>query len=365
MRQLDADPLGARQHRHRRRGAGNRALHQRTTGIDRRIGRVDQRVVDDGRARHVGDTVFAHQREDLGGIDLAQADIDAGTRRNGPGEAPTVAVEHREGPEIDRMLAEAGGENVGDGVEIGAAVMGHDALRIACGARGVAERDGVPFVEREGAGEIGAAFGKGGFIFELPDSLAARIRYIVDVDHGRLRPGHQCEGFADHAGEFRIDQQKLGAAMVELECNGRGIEPDVERVEDCAGHRHREVDFVHRGQVRQHRRDGVAASDATPGQERGEAPAAFIGLCPGEAAALIDGTGQVRIDRRTAPEKAQRRQRHEVGRCLVEADAISALIWDHVDTLLILISELRIISHLSVYRRNDLPKAHEILVATF
>src|SRR3981189_695689 len=67
---------------------------------------VDQRIVDDRRAAHVGDAVLPDQFKDPGRLDLAQADIDAGGRRDGPGKAPAIAVEHRQGPEIDRVLAE-------------------------------------------------------------------------------------------------------------------------------------------------------------------------------------------------------------------------------------------------------------------
>ncbi len=72
----------------------------------------------------------------------------------------------------------------------------------------------------------------------------------------------------------------LGAAMIELEGDRGRIEADVERVEHGAGHRHGEMHLVHRRDVRQHRRHGVADTDALAGEPGGKAPAALVGLAP-------------------------------------------------------------------------------------
>ena len=231
MRELDADVFGAFEHGDRRRSACDQA-DDAASGISlRRIGRIDQRVVDDRRSAHVGDAVLLDQLEDLGRLDLAQADIDAGGRRERPGKAPAVAMEHRQRPEIDRMLAEIAGEDIADGVEIGAAMMGDDALGIARRARRVAQRDRVPFVAGRDRREVRIALRDGGFIFDLADALAAFERGIVDVDHERLWPAHLRQRIGDHAGKFGIDQNDFCAAMIELERNRGRIEADVERVE--------------------------------------------------------------------------------------------------------------------------------------
>ena len=47
------------------------------------------------------------------GAHPAQADVRAGDERQRPGKAPAVAVEHRQRPQIDRMLRHAGRERVG------------------------------------------------------------------------------------------------------------------------------------------------------------------------------------------------------------------------------------------------------------
>src|SRR5215210_8157658 len=123
MRELDANTFGALEHRNRRCCPGDQS-HDRPCGrASRRIRGVNQAVVYDRRTRHVGDSVFPDQLEDLCGIDLAQADIDAGRRRDSPWKAPAVAVKHWQRPEIDRMLAEIAGEDVADRIQVRTAVM--------------------------------------------------------------------------------------------------------------------------------------------------------------------------------------------------------------------------------------------------
>ena len=162
-------------------------------------------------------------------------------------------------------------------------------------------------------------------IFDLADPFAAGESRIVDVDDERLWPVHQRQRLRDHAGKFRIDQDDLGAAMIELEGDRGGIEPDVERVEHGARHRHRKMHLVHRRDVRQHRRDGIAAADAAAGEIRRKTPAARIGLRPGEDAALIDRADMIGIDGGGARQEAQRRQGDEVGRRLVQSDVVLVL----------------------------------------
>src|SRR6202051_792767 len=158
---------------------------------------VDQGVVDDRRARHVRDAVPLDQVENLRRFDLAQADIDAGGRRDGPGKTPAVAVEHRQRPEIHRMLAELACEDVADRIEVSAAVVGDDALRITRGAGGVAQRDGFPFVRRQSWNEVGIALRQRVFIFDLADPPAAGESGIIDVDDERFGALHYRQALAD------------------------------------------------------------------------------------------------------------------------------------------------------------------------
>jgi hypothetical protein len=54
--------------------------------------------------------------------------------------------------------------------------------------------------------------------------------------------------------------------VIQHESDGLGVKAGVQRIEHRSGHRHAEVGFEHRGDVRQHDRDGVASADAAPGQ---------------------------------------------------------------------------------------------------
>ena len=70
----------------------------------------------------------------------------ADDRRERPRETPAIAVEHRQGPQIDCVFLHRGGQGVALSKEIRATVMRNDTFGIARGARGVVDRNGVPFV---------------------------------------------------------------------------------------------------------------------------------------------------------------------------------------------------------------------------
>ena len=73
--------------------------------------------------------------------------------------------------------------------QIGAAMVIDDALGIAGGARGVVERDGVPFVVRHQPGEIGIALAQKILVFDAAEPLAGAGEFrIVIVDDQRLAP---------------------------------------------------------------------------------------------------------------------------------------------------------------------------------
>ena len=67
------------------------------------------------------------------------------------------------------------------------ALMGvDDAFRVAGGARGVVERDRVPFVCGCQLGEIGVALGEEAFVVELAQPFSIGTKRIGDVDDERL-----------------------------------------------------------------------------------------------------------------------------------------------------------------------------------
>ena len=114
-------------------------------------------------------------------------------------------MKHRQGPEIDRVAADVGGEDVAGGEQIGAAMVVDDALRIAGRARGVVERDRVPFVAGRRPLVSFVPLGDQGLVVEIPQPLAGAVIFrVVVVDHQRADLG-ALERFADHTREFAVD----------------------------------------------------------------------------------------------------------------------------------------------------------------
>lgn len=240
-------------------------------------------------------------------IDPPQADVDAGQRGHRPRIAPAVAVEHRQGPEVHRVLAHGPGHLVAQRVQVGAAVMVDHALGVAGGARGVVQRDRLPLVPGPFPGELRVALGEQRLVVQFANRAAFAILGVVDVDHQRRVVEHT-DGGMDHLVEFVVGDQHLGFAVLQHEGDGFGVEAYVEGVQHRADHRHAIVRLEHLGDVRQHHRHRVALADAAPGQGRGQASAALVGLRPVAADVAVDNRGVVRIDAGGALDEAQRRQ---------------------------------------------------------
>ena len=203
-----------------------------------------------------------------------------------------------------------------------AAVVIDHALRIAGGAGGVVEADGVPLVVRHVPGVVGIAAGDELLVFDLAQPLAgAGIFRIVVVDHQRLGLAER-ERLLHHLGEFAVDDDDLGLGMVEREGDDRRVEPRVERVEHALRHRHAVVAFQHGRRIGQHDRDAVAALDAALGQRGSEPARARIELGVRAAQGPVDNGGVGREHGGRALEKAERRQRLEIGRVAVETKII-------------------------------------------
>ena len=184
---VEAHPLHALDDGGGRRRAGDEAMHLLVDpGLHFRR-RVDERQVHDRRAAVMGDPVLAHRVEDRLRLDLAQADVHAGVGGHRPDEAPAVAVEHRQRPQVDRVPRHAPVDDVGQRIEVRAAVMVDHALRIAGGAGRVVERDRIPLVRRMLPRERRIAAGDERFVVDGAEALAARTQRIDDVDDERLR----------------------------------------------------------------------------------------------------------------------------------------------------------------------------------
>ena len=262
--------------------------------------------------------VLSHRVENQLRVDLAQAHIGACIGGHGPREAPAVAVEHRQRPQVHGMLRHAPGHDVANRIQIGAPVMVDHALGVAGGARGVVERNGVPFI----GGRLPCIFRIApcdeALILRLADALAsARVFGIVHVDHQRFRLEGR-ERAPDGAREFAVGDQDLGLAVLEHEGDRLRVEARVQRVEDRARHGYAEMALEHFRGIREHRSDRVADADS-PTRERGsEPPAARIGLGPRGAARSVNDREMSGIDVGGALDESQRRQGRVVGRVLVE-----------------------------------------------
>ena len=275
----------------------------------------------DRRAAVVGDLVRAHRVEDRLRLDLAQADVDAGVGGHRPREAPAVAVEHRQRPQVHRVPRHAPVDDVRQRVEIGAAVMVDDALRIAGGAGRVVERDRVPLVRRVLPRVLGIAVGDERLVVDGAEALAARALRVDDVDDERLLR-EQRQRLLDRRRELGVGDEHLGLAVLQHERDRLGVEPRVERIEHAAGHRHAEMRLDHLRRVGGHQRDRVADADAGLGERRGEPAAARIGLGPGVAALAVDHGEMSRVRVGRARDQRQRRQRRVVGEVAVEVAVV-------------------------------------------
>ena len=136
MRQRDAERFHGLNQRCRWCRSRDHAPHAAPGRLGHRlrlelIRRVDQHAVYDRRAAIMRDPMVGNRVEDSIRADPAQTDVDAGARRDRPGKAPPVAMEHRECPEVDRMRWQIPLEDIAHGVHVGAAVMVNDTLGLA------------------------------------------------------------------------------------------------------------------------------------------------------------------------------------------------------------------------------------------
>ena len=266
----------------------------------------------------VGDRVVDRLR-----VHPAKAHPGARNRREGPGEAPAVAVEHRQGPEVDGMVGHVPRDRVGHRVEVRAAVAVDHPLGIAGGAGGVVERKRVPFIVRRPPRELRIAARKERLVLDVPDEVPARRVGIVHVDDER--PAFDLlERRADGRRELAIGDDRLRLAVLQDEGHGVRVEAGVDGVDDRAEHRDREGRLPRGGDVRRHDGDGVAAPDPARGEARGEPAAAGPGLGPGLAAVAVDDGGALGIDGGASLEEADRRERSVVRGIRVEVGLVGA-----------------------------------------
>ena len=229
--------------------------------------------VHDRRAAVVRDAVRRGSASKIGlRLDLAQADVGARARGDRPREAPAVAVEHRQRPQVDRRArGMSQSRMLLTRVQVGAAVVVDHALRVAGRARGVVQRDRVPFVGGRLPRELRVALARG-----APRSRSRRcarpagVLRVVDVDHERLRVRERRSAFAIVGENSRSVSSTLASPWSSMKAIASASSRVLSVLSTRAGHRHAEVRLDHRRRVGQHRRHRVADADAARRQRRCE-----------------------------------------------------------------------------------------------
>mmetsp|Transcript_34796 Transcript_34796/g.81581 ORF Transcript_34796/g.81581 Transcript_34796/m.81581 type:complete len:336 (+) Transcript_34796:962-1969(+) len=222
-------------------------------------------------------------------VDLADAHAGAPHRSHRPGEAPPVAVEHRERPKVSGMVSHVPPNHVGQRIEVCPPVVRYNAFRVSCGARGVPQCDRVPFIGRGLVLKRGVPFSEKRVKRKIADRLlwggVGSLR--VDKIHHQDVPLDRLEGLLHRGGELRIDNDDTCLGVGDDEGNRGGVQARVEGIDHCTSHRDGPVTLKHLGGVAEHDRDGVSWFHAPPDEGACEPPAPLCRLPPCELLAPV------------------------------------------------------------------------------
>ena len=94
----------------------------------------------------MADVLLLNELQDFLRIKLAQADVGAANGRHSPGEAPAVAMKHRQHPEIIRTVVHGQFNHFTYSIKIGAAMVVHYTFRSSRGAGCIVDGNGLIFV---------------------------------------------------------------------------------------------------------------------------------------------------------------------------------------------------------------------------
>ena len=276
----------------RRRAAG---VHVHPP-VERARGRVLADHREHGRgAAEVGDALGPEEPPDLAGVDRPQAHVRAAGAGHRPGEAPAVAVEHRQRPQVARLRSEPCVVRHRGGLERRAPVVVHHSLGLPGRPARVVEREHRALVDRAPVRRVGRLGQPRVVLLVLDDQPDARLL-------GEGRRG---------LGELPGRHQERGAGVLEDVGHLRLGQPDVDRHQYAATHRHRVVQLEHDVAVGAQRRDPVALPDAGPRQRAHESGAAVGQLAVREPDLAVHHGGPVREDRGRPVEEGRRRQGSE------------------------------------------------------
>jgi hypothetical protein len=197
----------------------------------------------------------------------------------------------------------------------------HHSFGIARGARGVIERDRLPFVARQFPGETRVALRQKLLVRQLAQQFAALRILVVDVNNQRL-VANSIERLRNHARILAVCDERLAIAMLEDESDRLGVQPDVERIEHRARHGHAEMCLQQLGYVRRHYANRVAHADAAPLQGCRQPNAPLEGFAPTAPDGAMNHRCAPRKHCGRTPDERQRRQRRVIRVVLVQCDFV-------------------------------------------
>ena len=128
------------------RGTCHHASHLLINASAHTFGCVVNEAVNDGCCAVVVHAVLSHGVKDRTCFNTPQAHMRAGQHGHRPGKAPTIAMEHGQGPQISGKVRHGPSGHVAHGIEVGAAVMRDHAFGVARGTAGIAHSNGIPLV---------------------------------------------------------------------------------------------------------------------------------------------------------------------------------------------------------------------------
>ena len=268
MRDIEALLRHGRKHRFRRRRGGRQELHRMAKPALFILGRIEDGGHHDRRAAEMRDIVVRQRVPDQVRAHPAQRHMGSRHHRNRPGETPAIAVEHRQRPEIDGMPGQVSRQHIARSHEIGAPVMIDHALGISRRARGIVQRNRLPFIGRPKPFKFRVAAGNELLVFDRAQPLALHRKFRIDIvnDDGFVAL-HQLNRILRKSGELLVNNQQFRFRMVQGKADGCRIKARVQGVENRPHHRHAVMAFQHRRRIGENCRNRIALLD--PGLHQG------------------------------------------------------------------------------------------------
>ncbi|KAL5651351.1 hypothetical protein ACJX0J_036809, partial [Zea mays] len=198
-------------------GLGYADVHLSRERPSHALGGVGQHVKHHGRAAEMGDPTARDGGVHRGGVDAAEADIGAAHHGHPPRVTPAVGVEHGQRPQVRRPRRNRPFNERVDCDQEGPAVAVHHPLGLRRRAGGVVDHHRVPLALRLHPHKLRVA------LVEKP--LPERV--------------------ADELQRRWVDEDELGAGVVEQDGDRACVQARVDVVEHGAAHGHSELHLVH------------------------------------------------------------------------------------------------------------------------